>query len=229
MNIEQKLPENYKLHLRYLGVIAIIILFFMCMNFFRTEHNDNLVKGIITYKDSASHYKNKFNESVATNKVLALDDQAQLKMYLDAMSDTMKSFIDKYKKLISVTHTKEYFYYHDSIPIAATQIPCEFKPFELVKREKFFIFKGRLSNSEFVIDSLFMPNQQSVVIGEKKTGFLNLKREYTADVTNTNPYIVTTNLGAYAITFKPKWYERPLVWGASGLLTGFIVGKVQGK
>lgn len=229
-NLEQKAQEEvkkYKIHLRYLGIIALIIAFFLSMNFFRNGHRDNLIKDVITYKDSANHYKNKFNESVTTNKVLVLDDQRQLRFYLNAMSDTMKNLIDKYKKIISVTHTKEYFYYHDSIAIQPSAIPCNFKPFELVKREKFFTLKGTLSKNEFSIDSLFFPNQQSVVIGIKHTGFF--KKEYTADVENTNPYIKTTNLGAYAVTFKPKWYERPSVWAITGLLTGFIVGKTTGR
>lgn len=219
--------DKYKIHLRYIGIIAVIILFFICMEVFRNGHRDNLVKDVITYKDSATHYKNKYNESVATNKVLILEDQSQLKFYLSAISDTMKTLIASYKKLISVTHTKEYFYYHDSIKIADGQIPCNFNPFPLIKREKFFTFKGTLSKNEFVIDSLFMPNQQTIVIGEKKTGFL--RREYMADVTNTNPYLVTTKLGAYSTSFKPKWYERPSVWAVGGFVTGFIAGKVQGK
>lgn len=228
--IEEQAAEQlkkYKVHFRYLGVIAAIILFFICLNIFREGHSDNLLKDVLTYQDSAGHYKNKYNESIATNKALAFDNQKQLKTYLGAMSDTMKVLIDKYKKVTAAITTKEYFYYHDSIHFVPSQIPCDFKPFPIVKRDKFFIFKGRLERSDLIIDSLFAPNNQTIVVGEKKIGFF--KRQYTVDVTNSNPHIQVTNLGAYTTTFKPKWYERPSVWFATGILGGFIGGVVVGR
>lgn len=227
--LEDKAQEEYKkyrVHLRYIGVIALIVLFFICKDFFRKGHENNLFKDAITYKDSARHYKGKY-DSVATNQALVLDNQKQIKTYLSAISDTMKTLLEKYKKITAAVNTKEYYFYRDSIHFLPQQIPCEFKPFDIVKREKFFIFKGTLAHADLIIDSLFIPNTQSIVVGQKKTGFL--KREYTIDVVNSNPHIQVTNLGAYTVTTKPKWYERPSVWGLAGLVMGFATSVATGR
>ena len=70
-----------------------------------------------------------------------------------------------------------------------------------------------------------IPNKQSVVIGEKKTGLL--KREQQINIINSNPHITVTNAGAYTINTKKKWYQTALFQIGAGLAIGYGVANIQ--
>jgi hypothetical protein len=69
---------------------------------------------------------------------------------------------------------------------------------------------------------LFIPNNQTIVVGEKRVGLF--KKEHRVEVTNSNPYLMTTNLGSYTITDKKKWWQHPLINFGIGLVGGYVIG-----
>jgi hypothetical protein len=84
------------------------------------------------------------------------------------------------------------------------------------------MFYTKIANTGLTIDSLKIPNEQRIIIGEKKEGFLNLKTKLEIEVNNSNPYIQTTNIAGYTYEPKKKWYERSLVTFGIGVAGGYL-------
>lgn len=204
-----KVIDVVKVHRRYIYIISVIIIIFLLRECGNQLHINNLVKNISTYSDSSKHYKDKYGNVISYNKTLQFDNDKQLKNYL-SKNDSLSLMLKNFKKVNTVSIIKEKIYIHDTIPITfETKIPCDFKPFDVVKdsirsKNKPYYFRGTIFPDKFTIDSILIPNTQNIVIGLKKTGFLGLRRENQINVLNSNSFIQTTNTGAYTIKQKPK-------------------------
>jgi hypothetical protein len=73
-------------------------------------------------------------------------------------------------------------------------------PFNL--NDKYYAINGRSTNKGLFIDELSIPNTQSIVVGNRKQGFL--RTEYRIEVQNSNPYIKTTDIDSYTIKERNK-------------------------
>lgn len=90
----------------------------------------------------------------------------------------------------------------DSIPVPyEVPVPVEFSR-NWSKNNKFYSISGTSSQSGLTIDHLEIPNTLSFAIGQKKTGFF--KSEYRIEAVNSNPYVKTTGLDAYALQVPQK-------------------------
>jgi hypothetical protein len=221
LNDFKKRIDVLKIHRRYIYVITGILTLAICLFLFRDcQHQkdiDNLVKNVATYSDSAKHYKSKYG-TIAFNQALQFQNEKQLKAYL-SQNDTLKQLLKSFKKISSVTIIKEKVYIHDTVPIPfETKIPCDFKPFTVKRDCTNYHFKGTIFPDKFNIDEISIPNKQTVVLGEKKTGFM--KKEYRVEITNSNPYIVTSNVGGYTVNPKKEWYQKPVVTFLIGTAVG---------
>ena len=221
LNDFKKGIDVLKIHRRYIYVIVALIVILICsVVFIRCEHQkqiDDLVKNVATYSDSAKHYKSKYGV-VAFNQTLQFQNEKQLKAYF-SQNDTLKQLLKNFKKINSVTIIKEKIYIHDTIPIPfETKIPCDFKPFQVKRDCTNYHFKGTIFPDKFNIDEISIPNKQTVVLGEKKTGFM--KKEYRVEITNSNPLIMTSNVGGYTVNPKKEWYQRPVVTFLIGTAVG---------
>ena len=223
---------NFTLLEKILGgtvaVLIAIILFKECGN---QKHTDNVVNNIVNYKDSAQYYKEKVNGmqvDVAYNKSLILDDKNQLASVIKK-DDSLSKVVSTFKTPQSVTVIKEVTtIIHDTFHIEH-KIPCDFKTFTVIKDSAFFHFCGTISEKFFTIDTLMIPNKQSIVIGEKKLGFLR-GTEQRVEIINSNPLIRTSNIDNYIINQKKKRFGigasvgYGLNFNATGVRTGVIIG-----
>jgi hypothetical protein len=210
-----------KIHRRYIYLIVGIVTLGVCLFLFRDcQHQkvvDNLVKNVATYSDSAKHYKSKYG-IVAFNQTLQFQNDKQLKAYL-SQNDTLKKLLKSFKKVSAVVTGKEIVYIHDTVSIPfEVKIPCDFKPFQVKRDCTHYHFKGTIFPDKFNIDEISIPNKQTVVLGEKKTGLF--KKEYRVEITNSNPFIITSNVGGYTVNPKKEWYQRPVVTFLIGAAVG---------
>jgi len=226
LNDFKKGIDVLKIHRRYIYIIVGVIVVAVCLLLFQDcQHKnqvDGLVKDIANYSDSAKHYKSKYG-TVAFNQTLKFGSEDQLKSFL-SNNDTLKLLLKKFKKLNSVTVVTQKIYIHDTVPIPfETRIPCDFKPFAVIKdsirsKSKPFYFKGTIFPTQFTIDSILIPNKQTIVVGTKSINLF--KKEERAEVVNSNSLISVSNIGAYTVVNKKKWFQRPVPMLIGGIIIG---------
>lgn len=187
------------------GLIIIGIIFFVreCEN---QDDKNNLVDEIANYKDSAQFYTLKVNGmevDVAYNKSLQLENKEQLESLIKK-NDTLTKLVSKFKDIKSTTIINNTTtIVGDTIKINGDSIPCDFKPIRVTRDSIHYYFVGTISPKFFSIDSLTIPNKQSIVIGKKKLGFLKGTEE-RVEILNSNPLIKTNTIENYVINKRKK-------------------------
>jgi len=211
----------------YIVIIVLIVSFFLLRESCNRSNTNKLIADISGYKSEAEQYKTKLGLEVSTNKALVLQTQSQIKSLLSS-NDTLKEWISKFKKINAgvivreTTIVKEVAVPFDKI------IPCDFKPFQAIKKEKFFEFYSTISNTGLTIDSLKIPNESRIVVGERKDGFFKPKK-MVIDINNSNPYIQTSNISGFVYKPEKKWYERNFVMFAIGVAGGYVGSQIINK
>jgi len=201
------------------AVILALVIFFIFWQGCGQNKTDDLVDGIVNYKDSAEFYKLKVNGKdveIAYNQSLVLENKNQLEALIKK-NDTLAKLVKKFKDVKSTTIIKTVTQIqHDTIPV---NIPCDFSPVKVKRDSLFYHFVGTISPKYFSIDSITIPNKQSIVIGKKKLGFLKGAEE-RVEIINSNPLIKTTNIQSYVISKPKKFYETRIFAFSCGILGG---------
>jgi len=183
--------------------IAVLVVILLLREGCNQSSTNSLLKEAMQYKTEATHYKGLNGAEVAQNKALMLENQQQIKDLL-YKNDTLSELMKKYKDLKNVTIiNNKTEIRNDSIVYDTTRIPCDFKPFQVRRDSIHYMFAGTIAPDYFVIDSLKIHDEQSIVFGKRKMGFLK-RPEYTAEVIHSNPLIRTNNIGTYSIKEKRK-------------------------
>lgn len=191
-----------KINPSYLIITALIIIL-LIREGCNTNKTNELIKDITQYKTEVKTYKGLNGVEVAQNKALLVQTQEQLKT-LFSENDTMQSLLKKYKELKSVNVTNNITQiYNDSIIYDSIRIPCDFKPFPVIRDSVNYYFRGTIAPTYFLIDTIRIPDTQSIIFGLRKMGFLK-RKEYTAEVLHSNPLVKTTNIGQYATKEQRK-------------------------
>jgi hypothetical protein len=207
----------------YISAIIIIIAVFFLREGCNRMDTNKLVSDITSYKTESETYKTKLGLEINTNKALALQTQDQMKSLL-ASNDTMREWMKEFKKIKAGVIIKETTIIKEVAVPFDRNIPCDFKPFPAKKETKDFQFYATVANTGLTLDSLKVPNESKIVIGDKRKGFLNLKSELTVDVNNSNPYIETSNISGFVYQPEKKWYEKMWVNFIFGLGVGYVGG-----
>lgn len=207
----------------YLSIIVAILIIFFFREGCTQRQTDKLVSDIANYKTEAKHYTDKFGDVIATNQALNLTTQSQIKSLL-ASNDTMKAWIEKFKTIKAgiVIHEKTIIK-EVAVPFDRN-IPCDFKPFTAFKLNKDYKFYSTIANTGLTIDSLIIPNTSSIIVGDKKSGFLGMNKELTIEVKNSNTLMQTSNIAAYTYTPNKKFYEKTWFHLTVGATIGGIAG-----
>jgi len=204
----------------YIVIAALlVIMFFMtkCQNASQTK----LLASIEEYKTDAKTYIDKVGDLVSYNQVLEVNSKEQLSV-ICAKDKQLADLLKDFKKVESATKINyEIRLVHDTIRFTDS-IPCEFVQKYITDSNKWYNFSAYVAPSFFMIDTLRFYNEQSLVIGTKKMGFLK-KPERRAEIKNSSPYVIVTNISSAVITEKPKWYQTTLFKFAAGFVTGFII------
>ena len=209
-------------------VIILLVAFVLLRESCNQNKVDELIADISNYKTEAQTFKTKLGLEVSTNRGLALQSQEQMKTLL-ATNDTLREWINEFKEIKGAVTVRETTIIKEVAVPFDKVIPCDFKPFSANKVNKDFQFYTTISNTGLTIDSLKIPNESKIVIGEKREGFLKLKTKLVVDVNNSNPYIVTSNISGYVYEPKKKWYEKMWANFAIGVGAGYIGSQVMNK
>lgn len=212
----------------YLSIIIILLIVVLLQRSCSQKETDRLISDIANYKTEAENYKTKLGLEVSTNKALALQTQEQMKSLL-ATNDTLREWLSEFKEIKGGVVVRETTIVREVAVPFDRPIPCDFKPFKANKISKDFQFYTTIANTGLTIDSLKIPNEAKIIIGDKKEGFLGLKTKLSIDVNNSNPYIKTSNISGFVYEPKKKWYEKMWVNFAIGFGVGYIGSQVINK
>jgi hypothetical protein len=205
----------------YIISICCLIIFLLIREGCNQRHTDKLISDISNYKTDAETYKTKLGLDISTNNALALETQEQVKTLM-ATNDTLKQWVSKFKEIKGGVIIKETTIIKEVAVPFDKLIPCDFKPFPANKITKDYLFYTTVANTGLTIDSLKIPNESRIIIGDRREGFLKLKTSLVVDVNNSNPYIQTSNISGYIYEPKKKWYEKMWVNFAVGAGVGFV-------
>lgn len=205
----------------YIFTIIGLVVIFLLREGCNQKNNDKLISDIANYKTEAQTYKTSLGLEVSTNKALVLETQEQMKSLLSS-NDTLKEWVSKFKEIKGGVVVRETTIVKEVVVPFETKIPCDFKPFKANKLEKHFSFYSTIANTGLTIDSVKIPNESRIIIGERKDNFFS-KKKLVVDVNNSNPYISTSNISGFVYEPKKKWYEKTWVHLLLGAATGIAV------
>lgn len=96
-------------------------------------------------------------------------------------------------------------------------------PADWQKSTKWLSISGKVKKEGVLIDTIIIPNETSVTIGYKKSGFLNLGRKEMVDVRNTNPYLNTDGMRNVVIKPNKSLLNNKIFWMGIGILGGIFI------
>jgi hypothetical protein len=202
----------------YLAVITVIVIFFGVKDCSRDSGGN-----IEVQKDTAM-LREVRGIMAAWNNATVLETQGQLKLLI-ASNDTLKKMVSEFKRVQSTLVIKQETRIKDSIHFKeGDSIPCDFPPVAVEKTTANYSFKGSITNKALFIDDLFIPNKQSIVLGDKKTSFWG-NTERQVSVVNSNPLVSTGSIQNFTIKEKKKWWERPVIVAPLGFVAGTAIVK----
>jgi hypothetical protein len=169
------------------------------------KRSDTLVADISKYSGEVTKLRLENGALVSSNKSLVVQSEEQLRSITSNLNDTIKKMIAGFKKLGGVTYITNNFEAKGDSVVFEKQIPCDFKPFKAVLSDSSYVLEQTISKEGAVVDRLFVPNNVSIVFGEKKVGFM--KYEHFVDVNNSNQLMVASNIKNYNFTPSKKWHE----------------------
>jgi hypothetical protein len=166
--------------------------------------------------DSIKISKDKYNRVVAEKMSYEVTNK-QLK----GVSDSLKNVIKGYKPTVVIKY-KTKIVYKDTIQIKYDTILPE--PFDIPFRydTKWLAMSGRSKNTGLDINKIIIPNEQSVVVGKKRDGFLNPSYS-SIKIVNTNPYINSSSIDSYTIKRNKTIFEKWYFWLGAGVIGGLII------
>ena len=109
----------------------------------------------------------------------------------------------------------------DSLMFHSLVVPRGFK-----KEDKWFTINGVVRKDGVMVDSLKIPNESSVTIGHKKSGFLNLGRTPIVEIKNTNPYIDVTKVSNIVTKKNKGIFNTKGFWIGVGVIGGILIQKL---
>ena len=233
---------------RLLLLIAAIFLFFLvwegCNQY---EYRNDLLEQVSKYELSEQQFKVKVNKDSSTiatqnqtimtereaNKLGILKLQGEIKIAKSQVRQTQEiiyegiqvpyipnNYTDTsgwYAKLKSGDSSKANI---DSLISNSIIVPSKFE-----LKEKWFSINGEVKKDGVLINKLLIPNESTVTIGYKKTGFLWLGRKAIVEIENTNPYLSLSKVSNVVIEKKKGLLSNPLFWMAVGVLGGHFLIK----
>lgn len=152
--------------------------------------------------------------------------QEQMKQY--AKSDSMlNALTERYSKLEAIIRSKGGVYV-DTLWLFKEDtdtLPCaDFERTDTIKN-RYYSFDYRLTKKSMSINNLAFPDTVTTIIGERKSGFLGLKRNFVVEQTHTNKYIQVQQLTPVVTERKKTWPTWLGIGSAAGLVAGYFIFK----
>lgn len=212
-----------KLHIIYISIIVFLILiWFNQVSSLNRQHTIDTTN-ITLLNQKIDTFRNRIGELVYQQEVLETTSKETIKSLTDSLHLKLNnpSFV-----IHTSTSTKIDSIFIpfndtilDSIPNYIICDSCISVPKSFTLNNKWFNITGSVVKKGINIHNILIPDEEYLVISDKKYGFLNLKHKKVVTILHKNPNIVVNKQQSleYKET-KNKWIS-PVI---AGLLTGLI-------
>jgi hypothetical protein len=206
---------------RIVKLFAVVIIGLLLLGFFsKVEESSRYAKQLIEYNNEAQEYKDKNDKLVSYNTTLEVNRRDLLR-FNDSLRKELNDL--KIKKPTSITKFKTVTEIDSVYVYFSQKLPCDTFKYDFTYAEEWFSLNGTITDTNLLLSNLLIPNDWSVIVGEKKNGLFKRNEKIVA-ITATNPYIKTTQINNYSI--KPNTPFHDKLWFKAALLaTGFVIGK----
>ena len=201
-----------------LGFLTIMLLFKGCND---RKRSTSLVIDLQNYSDKVKEYEDANGNLIEYN--------AAMQLLVDQKSDEVLA-IEKRLKLKDTEVLIKYksIFKHDTINhVFREQLPCTAFIDSLSIDSAFFKFDAVITEKNFSLYNIQVPNEQTFIIGKKKSNWLK-DDSLSVIVENSNPNIKGESLRAFTFKPSPKWYNNYKFKGAlfaAGVIGGFLLAK----
>ena len=234
-----------KINLLLYSIIAILIIIGLSQACHYQKKQDDLLSQISQYQLGEKAFTKKINADSSTivqQEQTILTEKEAIKLGLlklegeikKAQSQVRQTQLIKYDS-ISVAYVPDNFIDSskwlfkfkngfksndviDSLIANSIIVPKSF-----ATKSKWFSINGKVNKENVLIETLSIPNESSVTVGWKRTGFLWLGKKQFVEVKNTNPYLSVVKLSNVVIEKKKGLLSKPVFWVAVGVVAGFLI------
>ena len=196
--------------------IIIILMLMLLFSVGRCRFNmQNADANFSALADSITHFTNRLGTQSASIKTLQMD-KLQLEETVIEKDKQLAALTKKFSQVKTIVQYSQLIKY-DTITVRyKDSVPCTFKRLGNLST-KWYCFNYTATQSGFIIDSLSINNQATVITGFKRSWFLG-KETLVTDVTNTNPYVKVTTLNSVEVVVPSPWYKKWYVWLGAGIV-----------
>ncbi len=220
-------PAGFK-KLLWLALVAVII--FLALS----------IKGCVDGHNKEDYWFDKWKNAdkerlqVIENKLGQLSfiagvtkaNNSQINDYVKSDS-ALRILTKKYSDLLAVV-SKKMGVYVDTIQVRFKEtdtLPCaDFERIDSVKN-RYYSFNYFLNKRKFMIENLSFPDTVYTIIGEKKSGFLGMKRNYVVEETHSNKYVKIQSMTPVVKFKKQRWITWTCIGAAAGITGGYFLFK----
>jgi len=179
--------------------LLALVCFLLIKGCDQSKNLDRFKTNAAVLKEDLSFTKSKLGQEIAGKSALEVTLK-ELKEGYWIKDDSLTDITMRFKKVQSATIIKTK-YKVDTVTIVYDSPGKEYFKREWSKITPLFTITGVSTNAYTRIDSLTLLNTQRLVIGTEK-GFFN--NTLSVQVTNSNPYITTTELLTQSVTIANK-------------------------
>jgi transcriptional regulator of met regulon len=214
---------KYKIHIKDIIIFLCLaaLIFFWLDSCGKKKELMLMNNELLNYTDSIKVYKTANGNLVEYNHAVQLLSENQSEEIKKLKKDLDLKTVDVLVKYKSV------FKYDTINHVFRQQLPCDDFVDSFKVDSTHFKFDAVMTNKRLSLYNIEVPNQQSIIIGEKKKGWLR-SSDYSVVITNSNPNIKGERLEAYTFKPSPKWYNSYKFKGAlfaAGVIGGFLLAK----
>lgn len=214
----QKIAKQIARFFPYLVILILLVLLNR-----QCQNTENVFAFLENERQEVRFYKNKLGTVTATVTASELSNK-QLKELLLKKNDSLRLLASEFHKIRTITKIKEVIKI-DSVNVPfLVEIPCEFERLGKYDTDSHFKFDYVLNQSGFSLSNIEIPNTQTIITGTKRKWIFG-KQYLTTDITNTNPYINTTEVQSVVIPIKNEWYNSKWLWLGAGFVGGVLTSR----
>ncbi|MDV6169535.1 hypothetical protein R1T16_13955 [Flavobacterium sp. DG1-102-2] len=204
----------------------IIILFLVLFSIGSIQkcnfYKRNAIENSIANKDTIRYYINQIGTTTASIKALQVTNTQMKKLVIqkDAELALLSTHFFKTKSII---HYKSVLKI-DTIAINyLDSIKYTFEKHGKIK-DKWFRFNYTSDQKGFKVDSLFIPNQSTVITGIKRKWLLG-RETIVTEISNSNPYMSIKDIKSVEVINPDPFYKKWYLWLACGLASGLLISR----
>lgn len=195
--------------IKYWKNIAIVILAVALLFSWKSCKNNLDLKNsaIASLNDSTKHYRNKLGTITAEKNILEVSNK-DFKKIVAQMGSNYEKLSSEFSRIKHMTVIKQ------EVRIDTVPVPFEVPvPFDFERKgnydSEWLKFNYLTNQNGNTFSDFIIPNEQTVLNGFKRKWFLG-RQTLKTDVTNTNPYIVTTDVQTIEVVVPKRFYDTRL-------------------